>query len=103
MSSSKPLAFLPREFKGRRLRCLLLMHRSKADVVSLFNALVTPAAVVTKDDLWAPRGFLHLDEAKLGETSRFLTDDQRTEITNWWLAKPGRANTPNWDWFASAL
>jgi len=97
MSSSKPLAFLPREFKGSRLRCLLLTHRSKVDMAKFFNSLVTPAAVVTNEIGWAPRGFLHPDEAKIGETSGFLTDDQRGDITNWWLTKPGRANTPNWD------
>ena len=103
MSSSKPLAFLPREFKGSRLRCLMMTHRSRTDVSSFLNSIVTPAAVVTDADQWAPRGFPHPDEAKLGETSGFLTDAQRNEVTNWWLAKPGRANTPNWDFVSQCL
>lgn len=97
MPLTKPIAFLAREFKGSRLRCLLLTHRSKANVVSFFNSLVKPAAEVTKNDIWTPRGFLEAKEAKLGETSSFLSEEQRCEITNWWLAKPKRANIPNWD------
>ena len=91
------ITFSPSEFKGSRFRCLLLTHRSKRDVSHFFNSLVTPASVTTKDDLFAPIGFLQPGEAKLGESSGFLTDEQRAELTNWWLAKPGRANTPNWD------
>ena len=44
-----------------------------------------------------PEGFCKPDEARLGETSGFLTDEQRRAVTDWWLAAPQDANTPNWD------
>ncbi len=52
---------------------------------------------MTASDHWAPRGFLEPDEAKLGETEGFLSDADHAGLTGWWLALPGRANTPNWD------
>jgi hypothetical protein len=44
-----------------------------------------------------PEGFCKPDEAKLGETRRFLTDEEREVVTVWWLAARQNANTPNWD------
>lgn len=44
-----------------------------------------------------PEGFCDSDEARLGETPGFLTDEQRHIVTDWWLAVPQDANTPNWD------
>ncbi|MGB9475148.1 MAG: hypothetical protein WCE87_08770, partial [Candidatus Udaeobacter sp.] len=38
-----------------------------------------------------------IEEAKLGESTGFLSDEQREAVTNWWLVAKGRANTPNWD------
>jgi hypothetical protein len=102
MPTSKSLAYLPRDFKGSRLRCLLLTHRSNADVAGFFTSLVTPAALVTSQDQWAPGGFLKPDEAKLGATPGFLVDANRELLTRWWLARSGRANTPNWDLLSAA-
>ena len=91
------LTFRAREFKGSRLRCLLLTNNAPNDVAAFLNSLMPPHALVTTEDHWAPRGFLQPDEAKLGETAGFLPESDRTVLTRWWLAQPGRANTPNWD------
>lgn len=98
MSDTKKIVtFRNREFKGSRLRCLLLTHRAPAEVAAFFQTLVVPYAEVGRTETWAPRGFLHSEEVKLGETAGYLSEEDRKTITNWWLAKPGRANTPNWD------
>jgi hypothetical protein len=96
-TGEKPILFRPREFKGSRLRCLLLTHRDATNVAKFLTSLVTPYATVSAGDRWAPRGFLNPTEAKLGDTDGFLSEQHRQNITSWWLAKPERANTPNWD------
>lgn len=91
------ITFRERDFKGSHLRCLLLTNDSPKDVRAFLNFLVAPHGLVTTEDHWAPRGLLDPDEAKLGETPGFLPEADRVELTRWWLAQPGRANTPNWD------
>jgi len=91
------ITFSEREFKGSRFRCLLLTNNAPEDLAAFLNSVVAPHAIVTTEDRWAPRGFVEPDEAKLGETPRFLQEADRTKLTRWWLAQPGRANTPNWD------
>ncbi len=71
-----------------------------------------PDVYVEAKDFWMPQGLPKpkangewdtnpIEEAKLGdsigESRRFLSDDQRKEVTSWWLAVSERANTPNWD------
>jgi hypothetical protein len=51
---------------------------------------------------WMPWGPARPEEAKLGETPVFLTQEQRENVTAWWLARRQRANTPNWDIAATA-
>ena len=102
MASDKFLSFRPREFKGSRLRCLLLSHRPRRCVAEFLTALSGGNAQVSVEDKWAPDGFLSPNEAKLGVTPGFLPKTQRTEITKWWLKNPGRANTPNWDLVSTA-
>jgi hypothetical protein len=50
---------------------------------------------------YLPKGFVNPEEAKLGETTGLLSDEDREAVTAWWLAvreHGGRkANTPNWD------
>lgn len=91
------IAFRRREFKGSRLRCLLMTQQSDTDVAGFLTSLVAQHAVVTAADHWAPRGFLNPVEPKLGETEGFLCENDRGAVASWWLARPGRANTPNWD------
>jgi len=68
-----------------------------SDVAAFLSQLVRPHADVGTEDTWQPRGLLAGEEARLGETISFLTDEQREAVTSWWLAVRERANTPNWD------
>ncbi|MBI1212966.1 MAG: hypothetical protein GC190_16005 [Alphaproteobacteria bacterium] len=95
--AERTIKFREREFKGSRLRCLLLTSAARSEVAAFLNSLVAPHARVTAAEHWMPRGFLEPDEAKLGETPGFLSDQDRATLTGWWLKQPGGANTPNWD------
>lgn len=95
--AERSITFREREFKGSRLRCLLLTSDTPNKVAAFLNSLVAPHAQVSVEDRWAPRGFLDPDEAKLGETAGFLSEADRTMLTSWWLAQRGAANIPNWD------
>ena len=91
------ICFETREFKGSRFRCLLATQQPKPRVVAFLNSLVQPLAKVDEDDCYMPEGFCKPDEARLGETSGFLTDQQREVVTPWWLSVRQNANTPNWE------
>ena len=93
----KMVNFRRREFRGSRLRCLLLTHQQGSKVAEFLNDLVVPDATVDVNDVWTPRGFCEAEEAKLGKSTAFLSEGDRAAITDWWLAQPGGANTPNWD------
>lgn len=95
--AERTITLRERDFKGSRLRCLLITSEVPDKVVAFLNSLVAPHARVTTEDHWAPRGFPEADEAKLGETPGSLPEAARAALTRWWLAQPGRANTPNWD------
>jgi hypothetical protein len=96
-ASEQTITFPLRDFKGSRLRCLLITSLANSEVANFFQSVVGEHASVGREEAWAPRGFLAPDEAKLGETSGFLSQVEQDEVTRWWLARPGRANTPNWD------
>jgi hypothetical protein len=102
-SAERTITFRARELKGSRLRCLLLTGDAPNKVAAFLSALVTSHALVTAEDRWAPRGFLEPNEAKLGESPRFLPEPDRAALTRWWLARPGNANTPNWDLVSTCL
>lgn len=91
------ITFKRRDFKGSRLRCLMLTSLPERRFAETLSEIVAPHAGVAPHHLHAPRGFLHPDEAKLGETPGFLSDLQRNELTGWWLEETRNANTPNWD------
>jgi hypothetical protein len=93
----KPIVLHDEELSGSRLRCLLATSLPDAIVADWLSRMVAPHATVDAKDQWMPRGLKAADEAKLGETSGFLTDAQRETITAWWLKQRGGANTPNWD------
>jgi hypothetical protein len=95
--------FRCRELSGSRLRCLMYTSGSAAQRADRLTRLIALDGVqVTAANLVMPRGFLHKDEAKLGETPGFLSDDHREQVTNWWLKVRRGANTPNWDIVANA-
>jgi hypothetical protein len=97
-----------RSRRGSRPRCLLFMNGDRRSVASRLTALAGLANVsVGEDDFWMPQGLpghkidgawdlLPTREAKLGEDKGFLSPEQRSIVTKWWLeVVPG--NTPNWD------
>ncbi len=88
----------PKERRGSRVRCVIFTDGHKSEVARRLTELVFPHAVVYPDrHVWQPRGFVDFSEAKLGETPKFLSEQDRETLTNWWLAVRSRANTPNWD------
>ena len=90
--------FGKKELRGSRLRCLMLSAIPRTQAARCLTELVQPYGVVdVTRDQWMPRGFLEAEEAKLGEVSIFLDEDQRKNVTDWWLAVKKGANTPNWD------
>ena len=86
-----------RERRGSKPRCHLLTHGADAEVAARLTAMVAPWAEIRPDHVWLPRGFEDLDEARLGETPRFLSDVLQEQVSGWWLRVRPRANTPNWD------
>jgi hypothetical protein len=52
---------------------------------------------VSETHQWSPAGFAQPTETTLVEKAGLLSDDNKNVLENWWLAKPGRANMPNWD------
>lgn len=93
----RQLMFQPRDFKGSRFRCLLATSLPKQGFVQWMNSLIQPFAEMSGSDRYMPKGFLEGEEARLGDTSSFLTEEQRENVTSWWLAVRQNANTPNWD------
>jgi hypothetical protein len=93
----------PRERRGSRARCILLTNGTDDQVAAHFTSLVEPFAFIHPErHTWMPRGFAAPAEARLGKATRLLTAQQRAALTDWWLAVPKRANTPNWDLVATA-
>ena len=89
--------FRAKELRGSRLRCLMLTSMPEQQVASVLTRLVAPVPSVTVGHLRSPMGFLHPEEAKIGEHPDFLTPDERNIVTDWWLKVRQKANTPNWD------
>jgi hypothetical protein len=85
------------------------MAGDRTSVADRLTQLVDLADVhVNAKNFWMPQGLPVAKangewdkdptrEAKLGVEANFLSPDQSKEITNWWLAAPMEANTPNWD------
>lgn len=102
-------ALRKKQRRGSLPRCLQLMQGEAEDVARRLNDLVAlPEVVVEAEDFWMPKGLpvqrpdgswdlTAAHEAKLGEAAGLLSDDLRQRLTEWWLAVPKRANTPNWD------
>lgn len=93
-----------KEQRGSRARCVLFTEGSREEVAKRLTELVSPHAVVDPvRHVWAPKGFSDPTEGKLGDTAPFLSDQQREEISSWWLAvRRATANTPNWDIISQA-
>lgn len=87
----------PREFRGSRLRCLMLSSLSEDQVANSLSELISPHATVQTTDFWRPRGFTDPSEPELCKTTEFLPREICEEVSNWWLAVRRRATTPVWD------
>lgn len=96
-ASDSVISFREREFKGSRLRCLMMTSQTRNRVAEFLTSLVDPFASVAPEALVAPRGFLKPGEGKLGKTPGFLSERDMVSLTKWWLDQPQHANTPNWD------
>ncbi len=97
MTSENTLTFQEKDFRGSRFRCLLSTSQPDPAVAEFINSLTPNEVTVTENHQWAPKGFQSPDEAQLAKTEEFLSDTNREKLKSWWLAKPGSANTPNWD------
>jgi hypothetical protein len=97
--TSELFAHLPRyRRRGSFPRCLLLTDGDRATVAARLTPLVAPfAAIEPTRHVWMPAGLHAFEEAKLGESAGFLSDEHRKAVTAWWLAVREHANTPNWD------
>ena len=97
--------------RGSFPRCLCFMTGDRLAVASRLTTLVDlPEVRVEADDFWMPSPLPSadgtwmsnsIDEAVLldsdGNSKWFLTDQQRIDLAEWWLAARERANSPNWD------
>jgi hypothetical protein len=93
------------QWKGSRLRCLLMTGMPGVEFASLLTWLAQPSgAIVTPDDTWYPRGICHSEEAELVKPgfNLGLNPGQIALLKTWWLGT-GDGRTPCWDVAASAL
>jgi len=92
------------QWKGSRLRCLLMTGMPGVEFASLLTWLAQPSgAVVTPDSVWYPRGICTAGEAELVKNGLELglTENQKNMLEGWWLEEKGR-RTPCWDIAATA-
>jgi hypothetical protein len=94
---------------GSRPRCVSLMEGAPDVVAERLTQLVgLPDVVVTPDSKWLPEGLpvqrldgswdvAPADEARLDKPNALLTEGESEQLSKWWLAHSGAANTPNWD------
>lgn len=96
-NGERQVKFREREFRGSRFRCLLATSLPQPKFVEWINSVIRPFAEISERDIHMPEGFCSPEEARLGETSKFLNAEKRKILTDWWLAVSESANTPNWD------
>ncbi|RYX82146.1 hypothetical protein EON83_20730 [bacterium] len=90
--------------RGSRKRCLDFTEGTNEEVAKRLMELVAPyAQVAPHNHQWMPKGHGNPAEAKLGQALLFLDTEKRKELTKWWLAGKGGANTPNWDIASRAI
>lgn len=96
-TDSEHVVFHRKELAGSRLRCLMATSLPDEQVRQFLNDLIGGHAVVEPGHSWMPRGLLDPDEAMLGVTDRFLAENERKAVLDWWLAVSRNPVTPNWD------
>ena len=88
----------PKAQKGSKPRCHWLTHGTCEQVAMRLTELIEPYGKVSANDHWMPEGFCDTQEAQLDKACKLLPkQEERDKLSNWWLAVPGNANTPNWD------
>lgn len=87
----------PKEFRGSRLRCLVLSSLGVDQIARSLSELAWPHALVQPRAFWRPRGFLDAKEPEWCKTDEFLSPEICKAVLNWWLAVPKNARTPVWD------
>lgn len=98
VKNNNKICFARKEFKGSRLRCLMLTALPRDQVAGYLSSLIHPYGEVTPNDQWMPRGFLEKKEAQLGTNNCFdiiPNPEFRDKLKTWWLVKGH--NTPSWD------
>lgn len=84
--------------RGSLLRCLLLTGQPRHRTAEVLSSLVhLPSVKVSSCDFWMPQGLMNPRETILIDDSRFLSDDNRQAVREWWLRRPRGARLPNWD------
>ena len=68
----------PKEFRGSRLRCLMLSSLSEIHVAKSLSDFIWPHALVETTDVWRPRGFLDPKEPELCDTEEFASRGLRS-------------------------
>lgn len=69
------------------------------------NAMLRPTGFLAPESgTRMPGGWHQRDEARLGkDCGTLIKPDLNAALLNWWLAKPGGANVPNWDLACTAI
>lgn len=85
--------------RGSLLRCLTLTGLPADQVADCFTTLASPsgARISQYSDFWKPRGLSAYKETTLMETDKFLSQENRNALIDWWLIKVRGARLPNWD------
>jgi hypothetical protein len=84
--------------RGSWRQCRVFTEGFSREVADRLARLVAPHAALDGRISYYPKGEAFPDEAKLGETIGLLpSDEDRKNVTEWWLAVTREANTPNWD------
>ena len=89
----------PKERRGSRPRCVLLMDGTRDEVAHQLTRLVNlPDVLVTPKDEWMPRGKSAPKELDLVKSNKLVSDSDRRKLTEWWLEVVSSwSKTPNWD------
>ena len=88
----------PKEQRGSKPRCHLLLHGTADEVAARLTSLAAPFASVSRNDHWMPKGFENLNEAELDKAPLLVEPKIGAQLRDWWLAVVNpKSKTPNFD------
>jgi len=99
------------QWKGSRLRCLLLTGLNdgalRTVLLGLIHSSITDFSIVLDDDFMCyPKGYKEFDEVRLGQANKLISPEVRRDLNKWWLGRDtessGNRDTPNWDFACRA-